>query len=213
MVGTYSPGLVFLSIIVAIFASYVALDLASRVVASQNSKTARYWLFGGAISMGTGIWSMHFIGMLALRLPIPMSYDVEITLASLAIAVTVSGFALRTVSGGGMNHGRLLIAGMLMGLGIAAMHYVGMAAMQMAPPIHYDPWPFSLFDTHRRRRFGRRVVDCVSVAHGDDSVCVLEEGRERVHHGGRDLWYALYGDGRRCVRARQRLHSRSAGYQ
>ena len=63
MSGSYDPGLVVLSIIVAIIASYVALDLASRVSASRHSKAAKYWLLGGAVSMGVGIWSMHFIGM------------------------------------------------------------------------------------------------------------------------------------------------------
>ncbi len=65
MAGSYNPWLVFLSIVVATIASYVALDLASRVVA-HGTRASRYWLFGGALSMGTGIWSMHFIGMLAL---------------------------------------------------------------------------------------------------------------------------------------------------
>ena len=136
--------LVILSIVVAVIASYVALDLASRVAASQGSKAARYWLIGGAISMGSGIWSMHFIGMLAFQLPIPMSYDIPITLLSLLIAVIVSGFALYTISHGALSLRRLLGAGLLMGIGIASMHYTGMAAMQMEPPIRYDPLLFSL---------------------------------------------------------------------
>ncbi|HVS25834.1 MAG TPA: diguanylate cyclase [Burkholderiales bacterium] len=144
MAGTYNTWLVILSIVVAVIASYVALDLASRIAASTGSKTARYWLAGGALSMGTGIWSMHFIGMLAFRLPIPMSYDIPITLLSLLIAVIVSGFALFTVSHGTLSMRRLLGAGLLMGIGIASMHYTGMAAMQMKPPIRYDSFLFSL---------------------------------------------------------------------
>jgi PAS domain S-box-containing protein len=144
MVGIYDTHLIVLSIAVAIIASYVALDLASRVAASQGSKAARYWLIGGAISMGTGIWSMHFIGMLAFRLPIPMSYQIPITLLSLLIAVVVSGFALYTVSYGTLSMPWLLGAGLLMGIGIAAMHYTGMAAMQTQPPIRYDPFLFVL---------------------------------------------------------------------
>ena len=97
MEGTYDHWLVILSIAVAVVASYVALDLASRVTASAG-RTARYWLLGGAVSMGMGIWSMHFIGMLAFRLPIPMSYNGPITALSLLIAMVVSGFALYTVS-------------------------------------------------------------------------------------------------------------------
>ena len=144
MVGTYDTWLVILSIVVAVLASYVALDLASRIAASTGSKAAHYWLAGGALSMGTGIWSMHFIGMLAFRLPIPMSYDIPVTMLSLLIAFIVSRFALFTVSHGTLSMRRLLTAGLLMGIGIASMHYTGMAAMQMEPPIRYDPFLFIL---------------------------------------------------------------------
>ena len=117
MVGTYNGWLVVLSVVVAI-ASYVALDLASRVTASQARKLERYWLIGGATSMGSGIWSMHFVGMLAYRLPIPMSYDVWITLLSLILPILVSGYGLHTVSRGALNVRRLLIGGVLIGVGI-----------------------------------------------------------------------------------------------
>ena len=138
MTGSYNFWLVFLSIAVASFASYVALDLASRVMAARAARSSTYWLLGGALSMGTGIWSMHFIGMLAFQLPIPMSYDIPITLISLLIAVVVSEFALSTISHGDLSLRKLLEAGTLMGIGIASMHYSGMAAMQMAPPVRYD---------------------------------------------------------------------------
>src|SRR6266404_245160 len=144
MVGTYDSPLVVLSVAVAIVASYVALDLASRVVASREGRAAWYWLAGGAISMGTGIWSMHFIGMLAFHLPIPISYDVPITLLSLVIAVLASGFALYLVSRATLTLRRLAGGGVLMGIGICSMHYTGMAAMQMAPPIRYQPLLLSL---------------------------------------------------------------------
>jgi PAS domain S-box-containing protein len=144
MVETYDSSLVVLSVVVAIVASYVALDLGSRVVASRARIAARLWLAGGAVSLGTGIWSMHFIGMLAVRLPIPMSYDVPITLLSLLIAVMASGFALFIVSRGKLTRQRLLGGGVLMGIGIVSMHYTGMAAMQMAPPIRYQPFLLSL---------------------------------------------------------------------
>jgi NO-binding membrane sensor protein with MHYT domain len=94
MTGYYDTWLVILSFVVASLASYVALDLVSRVAASATPKSRAYWLVGGSLSMGLGIWSMHFIGMLAFRLPIPMSYDIATTLLSLLIAVLVSGFAL-----------------------------------------------------------------------------------------------------------------------
>jgi diguanylate cyclase (GGDEF)-like protein/PAS domain S-box-containing protein len=141
--GTYDPWLVLLSIAVAVMASYVALDLASRVTASAG-RAARYWLIGGALSMGIGIWSMHFIGMLAFRLPMAMAYSASITLLSLLIAMVVSGFALHTVSRERLGLRNLAGGGVLMGIGIAAMHYTGMAAMQMTPPIRYDATLFTL---------------------------------------------------------------------
>jgi diguanylate cyclase (GGDEF)-like protein len=144
MAISYDTWLVILSIVVAIVASYVALDLASRVVASRGSRGARYWLAGGAVSMGTGIWSMHFIGMLALHLPIPMAYNIRLTLLSLLIAAIVSGFALHMVSHDTLSLRRLLRGGLLMGLGIATMHYTGMAAMEMKPGLRYNPLLFSL---------------------------------------------------------------------
>ena len=97
MTGTYSYWLVVLSVLVATLASYTALDLATRITAAKG-RAAILWLLGGAFSMGTGIWSMHFIGMLAFRLPIPMGYDVPVTLLSMLIAIVVSGFALFIVS-------------------------------------------------------------------------------------------------------------------
>ena len=144
MVGTYNGWLVVLSVVVAIVASYVALDLASRASAWQGHKAAWYWQTGGAISQGSGIWSMHFVAMLAFRLPIPMSYDVWITLLSLILPILVSGYGLHTVSRGALNVRRLLIGGVLMGIGIVSIHYTGMAAMKMQPPIRYEPLLFSL---------------------------------------------------------------------
>ena len=138
MVGSYSYSLVLLSIVVAITASYVALDLTARMVASQGRISNRFWLAGGGVSMGCGIWSMHFIGMLALRTPIPMSYDVPITVLSLLIAVAASWFALYLTSRRTLSPTNLLLGGSLMGCAIAAMHYTGMAATRMLPPIHYD---------------------------------------------------------------------------
>jgi diguanylate cyclase len=140
--GTYSYWLVVGSIIVAVLASYTALDLATRITASRG-RTARLWLFGGAFSMGTGIWSMHFIGMLAFSLPIPMGYDVPMTLLSMVIAIVVSGFALYMVSRENLTWQNLLLGGVLMGIGIASMHYTGMAAMETSPPIQYDALLFT----------------------------------------------------------------------
>src|SRR3989442_2537168 len=137
MVGTYDYLLVLLSVVVAIAASFVALDLSARVSASSQRRTKAYWLAGGALSMGTGIWSMHFIGMLAFRLPITVSYDVPITLASLLIAITASWFALWIAGRETLSRRRLAVAGLLMGFAIVSMHYVGMGAMRIQPPIDY----------------------------------------------------------------------------
>lgn len=142
MTGTYNSALVFLSIVVACFASYTALDLARRIGSLATARYRRFWLGGGAFALGVGIWSMHFIGMLAFAMPIPLGYDFLLTLLSLLIAIAVSLLVLHTVSGAHLSLGRLLVSGILMGMAIAMMHYTGMAAMRMEPGIHYIPWIF-----------------------------------------------------------------------
>jgi NO-binding membrane sensor protein with MHYT domain len=137
MTGVYSPALIALSYVIAMMASYVALDLAGRLTAAHGRATY-YWLIGGAFAMGTGIWSMHFIGMLAMHLPIPMAFDPATTFASLVIGVIVSGFALLSVSRATLSRTRLAIAGAVMGLGIVGMHYTGMAALEISPAIRYS---------------------------------------------------------------------------
>ncbi len=144
MITSYNLWLVALSIAIAVVASFTTLSLTDRIM-SSSGKSTKYWLVGGALSMGSGIWSMHFIGMLAFHLPIPIAYDIEFTLASIIPAVIASGVALMTVSSSRGN--RLLsiiLAGIFMGAGISLMHYTGMAAMQMFPAIRYDPLLFLL---------------------------------------------------------------------
>jgi diguanylate cyclase (GGDEF)-like protein len=136
MTGNYSPSLVVVSLLVAVLASYTALDMAGRLATAKGA-AARWWLAGGATAMGLGIWSMHFIGMLAFDLPIPLGYDPKITLYSLAVSIGASTFALWRVSRPRLTWQQLLTGAVLMGLGIAAMHYVGMAAMRMQPAIEY----------------------------------------------------------------------------
>jgi diguanylate cyclase (GGDEF)-like protein len=140
--GSYNNWVVLLSVVVAILASYTALDLASRITASTGAAAAA-WLLGGAFAMGMGIWSMHFIGMLAFRLPMAMSYDVGITLVSMLIAIAVSGFALHTVTRTSLSTRNLAAGGVLMGIGISSMHYTGMAAMEVLPAIRYDALLFA----------------------------------------------------------------------
>ena len=134
MTGSYSQSLVIISLLVAILASYTALDMAGRL-ATAEGRVARWWLAGGAAAMGLGIWSMHFIGMLAFDLPIPVGYDLGITLYSLAVSIGASAYALWLVSRPSLPWRRLLAGAVLMGLGIATMHYLGMAAMRMQPGI------------------------------------------------------------------------------
>ncbi|MEP0768905.1 MHYT domain-containing protein [Trichocoleus sp. ST-U1] len=137
MIATYDLRLVVLSMAIAIAASYTALDLAGRVTAAQG-RGRKLWLAGGAIAMGSGIWSMHFIGMLAYCLPISMAYDFPTVLVSMGVAAIASGAALYIVSREQMGWRRLLAGGIFMGCGIAAMHYTGMAGMRLEATVTYD---------------------------------------------------------------------------
>lgn len=139
----YNDPLVVLSFLVAILASYTALDMAGRIRTSQGSAVC-WWWGGGAFAMGLGIWSMHFIGMLAFRLPIDLGYDPWITLLSLGIAVAASAFALWIACRRQLTRKRLLVGAMVLGLAVAGMHYSGMAALRMMPGIVYDPAWFAL---------------------------------------------------------------------
>jgi PAS domain S-box-containing protein len=130
LIGSYNYALVALSVWIAIFASYAALDLAGRVTAA-GGWTRAIWLLGGAGAMGTGIWSMHYIGMLAFILPIPVAYHWPTVLLSLFAAMLASAVALGVVSRQKMGASRALAGSVLMGAGIASMHYIGMAAMRL----------------------------------------------------------------------------------
>lgn len=139
MDGTYSTGLVILSFVIAVLGSYSAFDVAIRISATAQTRRRLQWLIAGALAMGTGIWAMHFIGMLAFTLPIPMAYDIPMTLGSQAVAVLASGAALYLVSQPQITASRFAGGSLLMGAGIAAMHYLGMAAIQVYPRLQYDP--------------------------------------------------------------------------
>lgn len=136
MTGTHNIGLVALSFAIAIVASYTALALAGRLQSALKWRR-RFWLLGGAVAMGTGIWSMHFVAMLAFQLPQPVSYNVWITLLSLLCAISASGIALWLLSQS-VSIPLLVGGGVCMGLAIAWMHYTGMAAMQLQACIEYD---------------------------------------------------------------------------
>src|SRR5712672_183460 len=135
--GTYNPHLVALSILVAAFASYTALDLGGRVAAARGLARC-VWLTAAAITMGGGIWSMHFIAMLAFIMPRPMSYDIGLTTLSLVVAMFVTGGGFFVISRHSGSLLRLVLSGIFMGLGIAAMHYTGMVAMREHVELSYD---------------------------------------------------------------------------
>jgi diguanylate cyclase (GGDEF)-like protein/PAS domain S-box-containing protein len=138
LVGSYDYRLVVLSVVIATFASYAALDLAGRVTVARGSARFGWWA-GGASAMGFGIWSMHYIGMLAFSLPIPVWYDWPIVLLSLLAAIFASAAALLVASGHGMSLRHTLSGSIVMGGGIGAMHYIGMHAMRMGAVCHFDP--------------------------------------------------------------------------
>ena len=137
-VGTHDGGLVGLSILIAMVASYTALDLAGRIRASSGwAKHA--WLATAALAMGGGIWSMHFVAMLAFSMPdMPVDYEISLTVLSFMLPVLVTGVGFYTVSRTAVGFKTLSLSGLVMGLGIVGMHYTGMAAMRMAADLHYE---------------------------------------------------------------------------
>ncbi len=139
--GYYDLRLVLLSYLVAVFASYIALDLTGRLRDRTNSQMiSLIWLFGGAIAMGAGIWSMHFIGMLSFSIPgLTLKYDLFWTIISLIVAIAASGFALFLLKKSIINVIHLICGGIILGLAIASMHYTGMAAMLYSLDIRYLP--------------------------------------------------------------------------
>ncbi|MCW2243678.1 hybrid sensor histidine kinase/response regulator [Azospirillum canadense] len=137
MPGHYDLFLVALSVVVAAFGGYVALDLASHAREARRGRNA--WLAAAAVALGAGVWSMHFIGMLAFRAPAPVAYDLTLTALSFLLAVGVSGTGLFAVARAPQRRFALAMAGTLTGLGIVSMHYVGMAGMRMPARMTYDP--------------------------------------------------------------------------
>jgi len=130
--GTYDTPLVIASVVVASLASYVALVLASRVIAATG-RLRQAWLVAGAMAMGIGIWAMHFVGMLAFRLDgLPIAYDVPRLVLSVLVAIAASGFALWVVSRRARTWRSLATAAVGMGSAIAGMHYIGMAGLHTA---------------------------------------------------------------------------------
>ena len=136
---TYDLRVVAASFFIASFASFVALDLTSRV-RTRDRTVARRWWAAGSVAMGTGIWSMHFVGMLAYTLSIPLGYTAVMTVLSWLAGVSVSAVALAIAARRELPWTRVAAGAAAMGLGICAMHYAGMAALDMAPGIVWN-WP------------------------------------------------------------------------
>lgn len=134
----HNNALVVLSIIIAIFASYTALDLVSSLKSSRG-RAKWIWLLGGSLAMGVGIWSMHFIGMLAFRIHgVDIYYDVPLLLLSVLVAIIASSLALNIISHRAPSIGTYVTGSLVMGAAIVGMHYIGIASMRMAAQIHWD---------------------------------------------------------------------------
>ncbi len=138
MAITYNPWLVLLSVSIAVVAAYATLGLAGRLAYSQGGAW-RAWLAGGAMAMGFGIWAMHFVGMLALRMPISLSYSAPWTVLSMLPATLAAALLLTMIRHIPRPHaGHILLGSVVLGGGIGSMHYTGMLAIEVAPPIGFD---------------------------------------------------------------------------
>jgi NO-binding membrane sensor protein with MHYT domain len=137
MIFTYDPILVIFSVIVAIFGAYTCFDLVIRIRKSDQAVN-KALLMGAAFAIGGSIWSMHFVAMLAVQLPIIIRYDLLMTLISGLVSVLMTAVALLIVSTGAYSFKRIVVAGIIMGLGISSMHYVGMSAIRGNCNISYS---------------------------------------------------------------------------
>ena len=140
--GIYDPKLVVLSILMAIFASWMGLQVAGQ--ARQQTRLRTLFLLTGSVALGAGVWSMHFIGMLAFNLCTRVDYDPMITILSSLPSIGASFVALNLIARERIGAGALLLGGVLVGAGIGAMHYAGMAGMRMSLDLLYDPLTFGL---------------------------------------------------------------------
>jgi PAS domain S-box-containing protein len=136
--GFHSPTLIALSILIAMAASFTALDLAGRI-RHDSGWVRRAWLGAAALVLGGGIWSMHFIAMLAFSAVMPATYDFQLTFLSFVIALIATGFGFYVASRDRATPALIGLSGVIMGAGIAGMHYAGMAAMHVGANVSYDP--------------------------------------------------------------------------
>jgi PAS domain S-box-containing protein len=138
LTSSYDFRLVALSVLIAVGASYLAFDLTARATAARGRRFV-LWLVGAAITLGAGIWSMHYVAMLALRLPVPLSYDWPTAMMSLRVAIVASAVAIYIISRESITVWRMVLGSIVLASGISGMHYIGMAAMLSTAESHYDP--------------------------------------------------------------------------
>lgn len=134
---TYNLSYVFLSVVIAVMSAYTALELSSRVN-SSSAGSGILWRLGGATALGMGVWSMHFIGMLAMVVPFELGFDIPRTIGSAALAFASSAVGLGVMSGGRPSWKRVVFAGLVLGSAISGMHYLGMSALLVVPGFRYD---------------------------------------------------------------------------
>lgn len=144
LVGVYDPHLVVISVLLAVFASIMALHIVGQMQRSTQASTRLLILVAGSLAFGGGVWAMHFVGMLAFELCAYVNYDPWLTLYSLVPAFFAALVALYLLSQDRVAWLQILGGGSLMGVGIGAMHYAGMSAMEMGPLLRYDPGFFVL---------------------------------------------------------------------
>ncbi len=144
VLSSYDPLLVLMSLCIAVFTSGMALQLADVARDSETAWWRQITILTGSLALGAGVWSMHFIGMLAFQLCAEVRFDLDVTLLSMLPSLAASWVALSVLARRNLSLLQLCIGGLLVGAGIGAMHYSGMAAMQMAPLLRYDPWMFGV---------------------------------------------------------------------
>jgi PAS domain S-box-containing protein len=141
--ATYSPVLVTTSFVIATLAGLVFVNLSHRLSTYGEVNHRRVWVIVGGVVMGLGVWAMHFVGMIAYQIPVPVSYRPVETILSAVPAMVASAISLNIVSRRSISMTRLFVGGVLLGGGIGVMHYSGMAAMEIEGFVRYDPWLFT----------------------------------------------------------------------
>lgn len=141
---SHSPSLVILSVSIAIISAFTAFGISERIGAAKTKNQQLLWIVFGASTMGIGVWGMHFIGLLALVLPVPVSYNLNITLISVLPAIIATSLVLWIKAQAPFTVGRLWLCGLLLGLGIGLMHYIGMMAMELDAGMYHIKSMFML---------------------------------------------------------------------